>query len=93
MYIHEDICILLSKICAILFLFFYSFDSQRLYHKSVNKVVLMIIDGIRYDFFTEPEFYEHMPFVTKRINRNQSCLYRTRVNAPTVTMPRIKVHN
>ncbi|XP_050441011.1 GPI ethanolamine phosphate transferase 2 isoform X2 [Adelges cooleyi] len=69
---------------------YWRFDSQRLYHKSVNKVVLMIIDGIRYDFFTEPEFYEHMPFVTKRINRNQSCLYRTRVNAPTVTMPRIK---
>ncbi|XP_027844356.2 GPI ethanolamine phosphate transferase 2 [Aphis gossypii] len=66
------------------------FDTRRLYHKSVNKVVLMVIDGIRYDFFTESEYNVYMPFSTDLIKQNQSCLFRTRVNAPTVTMPRIK---
>lgn len=64
---------------------------RRLYQKSVNKVVLIVIDGIRYDFFTESEFNVHMPFSTDLIKKNQSCLFRTIVNAPTVTMPRIKV--
>ncbi|XP_016662994.1 GPI ethanolamine phosphate transferase 2 isoform X2 [Acyrthosiphon pisum] len=66
------------------------FDTRRLYHKSVNKVVLMVIDGIRYDFFTESEYNVNMPFTTDLIKQNRSCLFRTRVNAPTVTMPRIK---
>jgi len=70
---------------------FFSFDTRRLYHKSVNKVVLMVIDGIRYDFFTESEYNVNMPFSTDLLKQNRSCLFRTRVNAPTVTMPRIKV--
>lgn len=51
----------------------------------------MVIDGIRYDFFTDPEYNVHMPFSTNTIKQNKSCLFRTRVSAPTVTMPRIKV--
>lgn len=51
----------------------------------------MIIDGVRYDFFTEPEYNIHMPFSTDLIKQNQSCLFRTKVKVPTVTMPRIKV--
>ncbi|KAE9541089.1 hypothetical protein AGLY_004334 [Aphis glycines] len=50
----------------------------------------MVIDGIRYDFFTESEYNAYMPFSTDLIKQNQSCLFRCRVNAPTVTMPRIK---
>ncbi|XP_025410553.1 GPI ethanolamine phosphate transferase 2-like isoform X2 [Sipha flava] len=50
----------------------------------------MVIDGIRYDFFMEPEYNVFMPFSIDLIKQNQSCLFRTRVNAPTVTMPRIK---
>ncbi|XP_050524039.1 GPI ethanolamine phosphate transferase 2 [Daktulosphaira vitifoliae] len=69
---------------------YWRFDSQRLYHKSVNKVVLMIIDGIRFDFLTDTQYNKFMPFVTTHIKNNQSCLFRTRVSAPTVTMPRIK---
>lgn len=51
----------------------------------------MVIDGIRYDFLTDPAYNLNMPFSTDLINKNRSCLFRTRVNAPTVTMPRIKV--
>lgn len=70
---------------------FFRFDTHRLYRKSVNKVVLMIIDGVRYDFFTEPEYNIHMPFSTDLVQQNRSCLFRTKVKVPTVTMPRIKV--
>lgn len=66
------------------------FDTRRLYQKSVDKVVLMVIDGIRYDFFTESKYNVHMPFSSDLIKQNRSCLFRTRVNSPTVTMPRIK---
>lgn len=51
----------------------------------------MVIDGIRYDFFTDPVYNFYMPFSTDLIKENKSCLFRTKVNAPTVTMPRIKV--
>lgn len=70
---------------------YFSFDTHRLYQNSVNKVVLMVIDGIRYDFFVESEYNIHIPFSTDLIKQNKSCLFRTRVNSPTVTMPRIKV--
>ncbi|VVC29976.1 Hypothetical protein CINCED_3A001194 [Cinara cedri] len=69
---------------------YFWFDTHRLYQNSVNKVVLMVIDGIRYDFFTDSEFNIYMPFSTDLIKQHRSCLFRTRVNAPTVTMPRIK---
>lgn len=74
------------------FHFIFSFDIQQLYKKSVNKVTLMVIDGIRYDFFTKSEFNKFMPFSTDLIKKKQICLFCTRVNVPTVTMPRIKVH-
>lgn len=51
----------------------------------------MVIDGIRYDFFVESEYNIHIPFSTDLIKQNKSCLFRTKVNSPTVTMPRIKV--
>lgn len=51
----------------------------------------MVIDGIRYDFFVESEYNIHIPFSINLIKQNQSCLFRTKVNSPTVTMPRIKV--
>jgi len=51
----------------------------------------MIIDGIRYDFFTDPEYNAYMPFSSNLIKQNRSCLFRTRAASPTVTMPRIKV--
>lgn len=73
------------------FLYIYSFDTRRLYQTSVNKVVFMVIDGVRYDFFTESEYNVHMPFSSDLIKQNRSCLFRTRANSPTVTMPRIKV--
>lgn len=82
---------LILKFCIFNVYFFYSFDTRRLYKNSINKVALVIIDGIRYDFFTEPEHNMYMPFSTDLIKQNQSCLFRTKAKAPTVTMPRIKV--
>lgn len=61
-------------------------------HKStVDKVVIMVIDALRYDFIASKQVVTDMPFVASLLNASQACLFPCRVHLPTVTMPRIKV--
>lgn len=47
----------------------------------------MVIDALRWDFVAESN---RMNYVNNLIRRNESCLIKMRVHAPTVTMPRLK---
>lgn len=63
-----------------------SIDGQEIYKPDKTSVVLMVIDGLRYDFVTA----EYMPFTGQLLANKSSCLYVTVAEPPTVTMPRIK---
>lgn len=56
-------------------------------------MVIMVIDGLRWDFVKNTANFHGMPFTSDSIKTNKACLLRVKVNAPTVTMPRIKVKN
>lgn len=51
----------------------------------------MVIDGLRYDFVFRDTTEKYMPFTTSSVLNNESCLIRLKAEAPTVTMPRLKV--
>lgn len=57
------------------------------YENHFHRVILMIIDALRWDFVAESD---SMSYLGNLIRRNESCLIKLRVHAPTVTMPRIK---
>lgn len=65
----------------------YSIDGQQVYNPGENNVVLMVIDGLRYDFVTE----EYMPYTGQLLKNKSACIYVSVAEPPTVTMPRIKV--
>lgn len=58
-----------------------------MYDSGENSVVLMVIDGLRYDFATA----EYMPYVGELLKNKSGCIYVSVAEPPTVTMPRIKV--
>ena len=56
------------------------------YAPKVDKIVLMIIDAMRFDFVPV------MTFVSSLLNeRDNACLFKVDLEGPTVTLPRIKV--
>ncbi|XP_013163026.1 PREDICTED: GPI ethanolamine phosphate transferase 2-like isoform X1 [Papilio xuthus] len=61
-------------------------DGQEVYNAGEHSVVLMVIDGLRYDFATE----EYMPFLGELLKNKSACIYVSVAEPPTVTMPRIK---
>ncbi|KAI8419957.1 LOW QUALITY PROTEIN: hypothetical protein MSG28_008569, partial [Choristoneura fumiferana] len=61
-------------------------DGQEVYNSGENTVILMVIDGLRYDFVTE----EYMPFTGELLKNKSACIYVSVAEPPTVTMPRIK---
>ncbi|XP_060805794.1 GPI ethanolamine phosphate transferase 2 [Amyelois transitella] len=63
-----------------------SIDGQEVYYSGENTVILMVIDGLRYDFVNE----EYMPFTSKLLDQKEACIYVAVADPPTVTMPRIK---
>lgn len=63
-----------------------SIDGQQVYSSGENSVVLMVIDGLRYDFVTE----EYMPYTGELLKNKSACIYVSVAEPPTVTMPRIK---
>ncbi|XP_061384238.1 GPI ethanolamine phosphate transferase 2 isoform X1 [Danaus plexippus] len=63
-----------------------SIDGHEVYNPGENTVILMVIDGLRYDFVTE----EYMPFTGQLIKNKSACIYVSVAEPPTVTMPRIK---
>ncbi|XP_023933896.2 GPI ethanolamine phosphate transferase 2 isoform X2 [Bicyclus anynana] len=63
-----------------------SIDGHEVYNSGENSVILMVIDGLRYDFATE----EYMPFTGQLLKNKSACIYVSVAEPPTVTMPRIK---
>ncbi|XP_014276007.1 GPI ethanolamine phosphate transferase 2 [Halyomorpha halys] len=63
---------------------------RNLYHRHINRLILLVIDGMRFDFINGEGTEENMPFVSSIINKSDNCLLKVRVETPTVTMPRIK---
>ncbi|CAK1552959.1 unnamed protein product [Leptosia nina] len=63
-----------------------SIDGHEVYNSGENSVILMVIDGLRYDFVTE----EYMPFTGQLLKNKSACIYVSVAEPPTVTMPRIK---
>ncbi|CAH2042529.1 unnamed protein product, partial [Iphiclides podalirius] len=63
-----------------------SIDGQEVYNAGEHSVILMVIDGLRYDFATE----EYMPYTGELLKNKSACIYVSVAEPPTVTMPRIK---
>lgn len=70
----------------------YSFNTSHLYKPAYNKLIIVVIDALRYDFINEA----YTPFMWERTKENgpnsgkKGCLSKVRVETPTVTLPRIK---
>lgn len=62
-----------------------SFDSSELYPKSSARLVVVVIDSLRFDFVSKT----YMPLLEAAWGRN-GCLFEIETQSPTVTLPRIK---
>ncbi|KAK0168022.1 hypothetical protein PV327_001863 [Microctonus hyperodae] len=65
-------------------------NSEYLYKPLVQKVVFMVIDALRWDFINDAHKLNVMSFTRNSIINNSAHLSQVKVNAPTVTMPRVK---
>ncbi|XP_015438915.1 PREDICTED: GPI ethanolamine phosphate transferase 2 [Dufourea novaeangliae] len=64
--------------------------TDTLYQPMVKRVILMVIDALRWDFITGSIGKVAMPITSSLIANSSACLFQTKVHPPTVTMPRIK---
>ena len=58
-------------------------------NRSLDRLVIMIIDAFSYEFVQHRDYVDDMPFLHG--DRDAYTLFRAHVQAPTVTLPRIKV--
>ncbi|XP_014210578.1 GPI ethanolamine phosphate transferase 2-like [Copidosoma floridanum] len=64
---------------------------DEVYKPVVKRLIIMVIDALRWDFVHGAQSSQNMPKTTRLLrNTEASCLYKTKVHTPTVTMPRIK---
>ncbi|XP_076172790.1 phosphatidylinositol glycan anchor biosynthesis class G isoform X2 [Ptiloglossa arizonensis] len=61
-----------------------------LYQPMVTKLIIMVIDALRWDFITGSIGKVAMPVTSSLIANSSGCLFQAKVEQPTVTMPRIK---
>ncbi|XP_076621223.1 phosphatidylinositol glycan anchor biosynthesis class G isoform X3 [Colletes latitarsis] len=61
-----------------------------LYQPMVKKLIIMVIDALRWDFITGSIGKVAMPVTSSLIANASACLFQAKVQPPTVTMPRIK---
>nr|XP_018896552.1 PREDICTED: GPI ethanolamine phosphate transferase 2 [Bemisia tabaci] len=76
-----------------LYLKSFSLTNSSLYHPVVDKVVLMVVDSLRYDFLGDKLLLDrtYMPYVSSLLRNDEtSCITKATASPPTVTMPRIK---
>lgn len=64
---------------------------DELYKPSVGRVVIMVIDALRWDFVEGAEGQLNMPYTASLVAGKKACLLTGKARPPTVTMPRIKV--
>ncbi|XP_046595814.1 GPI ethanolamine phosphate transferase 2-like isoform X1 [Neodiprion lecontei] len=67
-----------------------SIDPERIYHSDVQKLVILIIDSLSIDFFTDYSIKKNLPHVTRLIDRGDACLVPYNVPSPTTTIRKIK---
>ncbi|XP_011503048.1 PREDICTED: GPI ethanolamine phosphate transferase 2 [Ceratosolen solmsi marchali] len=60
------------------------------YKPVIKKLIIMVIDAFRWDFISGHNSNETMPITHTLLKNKTGCMYKTKVNIPTVTMPRIK---
>jgi len=60
------------------------------YNPPVKKLVLVIVDAMRYDFISNTNYLEKMPFAKTMLETGKARLFKSIAKTPTVTMPRIK---
>lgn len=57
----------------------------------ITKLIIMVIDALRWDFVADPIRNVTMPMTNKLLTNSSGCLLQVKLQSPTVTMPRIKV--
>ncbi|XP_066585138.1 GPI ethanolamine phosphate transferase 2 isoform X2 [Prorops nasuta] len=67
-----------------------SVKREVLYQPTVKKLIIMVIDALRWDFIVGPMGKIGMPTTSSLLVNHSACLMKTIVQSPTVTMPRIK---
>lgn len=72
-------------------LLYFRINIDEIYKPEIHKLVLMVIDAWRWEFFIDSKHNDAMPKINELVNNKKACIYKTRVSVPTVTMPRIKV--
>lgn len=65
-------------------------NESDLYKPSIGRLVILVIDALRWDFVGGSEGRNNMPYTTSLIKRNKGYLFKGKSGPPTVTMPRIK---
>ncbi|XP_011699289.1 PREDICTED: GPI ethanolamine phosphate transferase 2 isoform X2 [Wasmannia auropunctata] len=66
-------------------------DKRELYERKAFRLIIMVIDGLRWDFVAGPMGKVAMPLSSSLLAEHSSgCLLRAKLQSPTVTMPRIK---
>ncbi|KYN39828.1 GPI ethanolamine phosphate transferase 2 [Trachymyrmex septentrionalis] len=61
-----------------------------LYKPLIKRLIFMVIDGLRWDFIAGPIGKIAMPLTSDILTNDHGCLIQAKLQAPTVTMPRIK---
>ena len=61
------------------------------YEAPINKLVFMVVDGMRFNYFTDLFYLQSMPFLNEILQSKEGLLLHSKAEAPTVTLPRIKV--
>ncbi|XP_011140868.1 GPI ethanolamine phosphate transferase 2 [Harpegnathos saltator] len=65
-------------------------QTDMLYKPLVKKLIIMVIDALRWDFVANPVGKFAMPLTNSLLANSSGCLLRAKLQSPTVTMPRIK---
>ncbi|XP_071648879.1 GPI ethanolamine phosphate transferase 2 isoform X2 [Temnothorax longispinosus] len=68
----------------------HSVKRHALYRPMITKLIIMVIDGLRWDFVAGPMGQAAMPLTSNLLVNSTGCLLRAKLQSPTVTMPRIK---
>ncbi|KAI6184286.1 GPI ethanolamine phosphate transferase 2 [Aphelenchoides bicaudatus] len=65
-------------------------EKAKLRQEKNNRLIFMIIDAFSYEFISNADYKDDMPYLQKSIENGDPVLFRARVQSPTVTLPRIK---
>ncbi|KAL6424028.1 hypothetical protein ACFW04_009733 [Cataglyphis niger] len=67
-----------------------SIKKHALYKPMITKLIIMVIDALRWDFIADSSRNVTMPMTNKLLTNSSGCLLQVKLQSPTVTMPRIK---